>query len=583
DWNFYESDLVDITLQKVYPVGLTGSVTLDSNGPGNNLKVWTSWMKLSEIGLPATYSTPADLPKYLYVEGYETSGTVRDVTLTLEYSVGGKTFDDKIKVTVFDVNLSKCSSTWLPKGGSEDNSTDISANIEPNDLTGTIKFTLYDVSDEAGYCMNRPATVPGSGEDSDSWKDLQFKPPQSGLSITGTNKDVATTTSKVNSKTVDVNCYDYGAYGKLKAEAQIEDNWYMAEPDGELDEYIRVPRDEVLPLNNIADIWRYNSGTATDDTDTSANNNYDGDGLTRYEEYRGVDCDGDGKVSDKERMNPSVKDLFIQGTGFGGGFPAFAWGDAFKNAGIDVNEFVGTYGTDDREIDVLVVEAYNGTAPGNSGNIGRSGPPVAGVRQWYWSTHGQSEVGTPSYYGSQIVYTRVYKVAINNRFNQKPYIDNNTWTAAGVWGGAANGVLDPVVPERVEDTDDNGVLDPDEKDGNASAPHDDGDGDFDGDYAVKSGGSWDFSKDLTAHDIDNDSSVELPLVAKVSDIINDYSKTHVVMRTCNHEMGHSVGITYPITGHCADITCAMYGGIPNYNRHGHFCNGCRGKIRIHNN
>jgi hypothetical protein len=117
DWNFYESDLVDITLQKVYPVGLTGSVTLDSDGPGNNVKVWFDRTKWVEIGLPATYSTPTDLPKWLYVEGYETSGGVRDVTLTLEYSVGGKTFDDRIKVTVFDVNWSKCSSTWLPKGG----------------------------------------------------------------------------------------------------------------------------------------------------------------------------------------------------------------------------------------------------------------------------------------------------------------------------------------------------------------------------------------------------------------------------------------------------------------------------------
>lgn len=105
DWNFFESDLVDITLQKVYPVGLTGSVTLKTLAGGGKIKVWFDRTKWAEIGLPATYSTPADLPNYLYVEGYETSGGVRDVTLALEYSVGGKTFDDKIKVTVVQVDL----------------------------------------------------------------------------------------------------------------------------------------------------------------------------------------------------------------------------------------------------------------------------------------------------------------------------------------------------------------------------------------------------------------------------------------------------------------------------------------------
>lgn len=313
------------------------------------------------------------------------------------------------------------------------------------------------------------------------------------------------------------------------------------------------------------------------------NNSYNGDGLTRYEEYRGVDIDDDGK---SERLNPSEKDLFVQGSGFGGSFPSFAYGSAFGEAQINVHDFVGTVGTEDRNIDVLVVTAYNGTAPGNSGNIGRSGTPTSGgVRQWYWATQGQSGVGTATQYGSDIGYTRVYKVAINNRFNQKPYKDNNTWTAAGVWGGAANGILDPVVPERVEDTDDDGVLDGNEKDGNTTAPHDDGDNDFDGDYPVKSGASWVFTHDLTAHDIDGDGNIELPLRAKVSDIQTgyEYSKSDVVQHVSTHEMGHSTGISGPYGGHCNTSTCLMYQYAPDYNRDGHFCNTCRGMIRIHNN
>jgi len=68
-------------------------------------------------------------------------------------------------------------------------------------------------------------------------------------------------------------------------------------------------------------------------------------------------------------------------------------------------------------------------------------------------------------------------------------------------------------------------------------------------------------------------------IAERSGIINDYDKDHIVMRTATHEMGHSVGIS----SHCSDNTCAMFGGINNYNRHGHFCNNCRGTILIHNN
>ena len=123
------------------------------------------------------------------------------------------------------------------------------------------------------------------------------------------------------------------------------------------------------------------------------------------------------------------------------------------------------------------------------------------------------------------------------------------------------------------------------QDGSATAPHDDGDGDFDGDYPVKAPERWEFDHDLTPHDVDNDGKIELPLVAQVSDILptNEYDKPHVVMHTVTHEMGHSVGITYPIRGgHCADPTCAMYYLVPNYNRHGHFCNDCRSRIYIHN-
>jgi hypothetical protein len=576
-------DFVELTVNEIAPETIVPSVanwdkltlTVTYDGDGR-IRVWNS-AKTQEISLGEAISYTQDAT--LWVEGTYLSSSQRDITLTLTHGATG--FQDKIKLTVFDVTLDRCEASFLPKGGTEDNSTTIPARISPSDLTGIIEFQLYDTSAEPGFCLNCPAAVPGTGEDSESWKDLQFADPQMSFVISGSDKDVATTTVPTSLAYVAINSTDYGAYGKVKAKAQIGVVWYAAHATGGTDQFVRIPRDD--NSNNIADNWAYDAGSAGDDADTSLNNAHNGDGLTRYEEYRGVDIDGDDKVSASERLDPSHKDLFVSGTGFGGGFQAFSYGNAFGEAGITVHHFHGTVGTNDRSIDVLIVEAYDGTAPGNSGNIGRSGPPDSGVRRWYWATQGQSNVGNASQYGSAIGYTRLYKVAINNRFDQKPYVDNNTWTGAGVWAGPANGILDSIVPEKIEDTDDDGVLAACEQDGSANPPHDDGDAQFDGDYPVKSGVTWEFTHDLSPHDIDNDGSIELPAVAAVNDIVTEYSRAHVVMRTATHEMGHSVGISGPYSGHCSDSTCLMYMVVPNYDRHGHFCDSCRGMIYIHNN
>jgi len=100
--NSQENDLVKITLKKVQPEGLGGTVTLSAVG-GAKIKVWSSSTKGTEIPLPKTYSTPGELPKDLWVEGYQASGGPRDVTLVLTHSVTG--FQDKIKLTVMEVDL----------------------------------------------------------------------------------------------------------------------------------------------------------------------------------------------------------------------------------------------------------------------------------------------------------------------------------------------------------------------------------------------------------------------------------------------------------------------------------------------
>jgi len=96
-----EDNLIKITLQKVKPIELTGDVVLKDDP---KINIWESATKGgTAITLPKTYSTPSDLPKELYVEGFTASSSVRDITLTLEYSVAGETFHDKVKVTAIDV------------------------------------------------------------------------------------------------------------------------------------------------------------------------------------------------------------------------------------------------------------------------------------------------------------------------------------------------------------------------------------------------------------------------------------------------------------------------------------------------
>jgi len=201
------------------------------------------------------------------------------------------THDFEMTIAPVKVEIDKTSSSFIPQGGSADNTVQITAHVTPSSLKGKFKFTLYETSDERGYCINAPKTVPASGEDSDTWKDLQF-PTQTGFTISGTNSSVAeTTATNLDTATVTVKSFDYGSFSKVKAEFTRGFVTYLATEAGGTKNYTNIPRDD--DDNHIADSASQNSGSgasgaATEDADSSPTGlGISGDRLTRYEEYRG--------------------------------------------------------------------------------------------------------------------------------------------------------------------------------------------------------------------------------------------------------------------------------------------------------
>ncbi len=233
------------------------------------------------------------------------------------------------KLIVVKVEIDPCDKDWDPvaKGvmnaaGALVDETKITARAIPKNVKGKFTFTLAEVSDERGYCLNAPITVPSSGLDSDGWKDLQFKNPQpdTDFTVTGTDKETASTKAATFSeKTVTVNSFDYGAYGNIKVQFVVtsaagEKTTIIGKVTGGTAEYATIPQDEKNG-NHIRDGAAQDSGPGTDhlaidDTDNTPAGK-PGDGFTRYEEWRGVMLPAKGGGYTHTRMNTNKRELFV--------------------------------------------------------------------------------------------------------------------------------------------------------------------------------------------------------------------------------------------------------------------------------
>jgi hypothetical protein len=268
-----------------------------------------------------------DPPVEYWVHGEELSDAPRDVVFELKWLREGiPELVDTVKVTVWDAEISNCGAQWLPSGTPDAPTTlSFTCTILPEGVVGLTQFSLNS-STMPGYCMNAPLEIDPLA----SPFDLCFTPGQNGFDSGYREEDpllwqTATTTQPVSEAEIEVQCKDYGAWGWLQAQVRVEDTLDRAHvPGADLQTTPTIPVDE--DENYIADCWDYNEGAATDDEESledMGDPNYPGDGLTRYEEYRGFMA-----LGQHIRTNPDDdQDIFlIDRDDLGAGF--------FANSGL---------------------------------------------------------------------------------------------------------------------------------------------------------------------------------------------------------------------------------------------------------
>ncbi len=225
-------------------------------------------------------------------------------------------------ITVWEFTISNGATGWLP---TLDSDLYFTANITPaadhngNPMDRVISFQLYS-SREPGYCMNASRESSPNRHWDDTYgppindMDLKFYPVQNGPpSLTIFSQDPnnqfnyssAITDSVTRTVTVRVRCLDYGASGSIDATASFPGMPIASArlegtlpKDNELGAQIPVDKNPAPLGNRIADAWLYEPRPEGDlDYDPALGQN-DGDGVVKYEEYRGFIINGSHFRSD---------------------------------------------------------------------------------------------------------------------------------------------------------------------------------------------------------------------------------------------------------------------------------------------
>jgi hypothetical protein len=273
--------------------------------------------------LSGTESTTGELP-----------GGFGTVTKTITWHLVREKEDDvELIVTPVDYD------TWLPEPGKDEftkgSVMKISLKIfgkngqKPKLKTKSFELRLSNTSKEPGITINFPLT---SGN---YLPDLRFLP-QAGA-VTGGEFQFAVVKCNdgINGE-ISLAAYDGGGYTTLTSFAILEDNsrieGHLLISGGKTE--ISIPKRS--DNSHIGTAWLVDHGNPLDmdDHESSGGNNNDGDGLTAYEEYRGVMTQGEF-----HRLDPQEKELGVFGKQ--ADMTLFSEGmDWFKNAsGINVIRF----------------------------------------------------------------------------------------------------------------------------------------------------------------------------------------------------------------------------------------------------
>lgn len=203
--------------------------------------------------------------------------------------------------------------TWLPIPGRDEQTPGpemMNVTLKLQDRNGgpasekakSFELRLSNTSKEKGITINMPL-VPAAQQ----LPDLRFKE-QTGAIITDEGQRmIISCPAGCLTTSFRIACYDGGAWTTLTAVAELETDSIKGEllvPGGEKE--IRIPKRDVA--SNIASAWLTQNGNPgeADDIETSAGNSNNGDGLSAYEEYRGVISEGRHK-----RLDPQKKEMGV--------------------------------------------------------------------------------------------------------------------------------------------------------------------------------------------------------------------------------------------------------------------------------
>lgn len=169
-------------------------------------------------------------------------------------------------------------------------------------------YRLKETSKERGICMNWPPQP-----EANTPFDLQFEKDTNGqdIEVIGTDGQTAQQTTSAEYMTegeIIVSSFDYGAWGELEAEAELENGEIVrGVVKGTNEQRLRLPARK--KDSKIANVFLKGLGNLKDDDDSEddpVGDHFKGDGLVLYEEYRGF-MEGDHWTAG----DPKKKDVFV--------------------------------------------------------------------------------------------------------------------------------------------------------------------------------------------------------------------------------------------------------------------------------